>query len=36
MRAAGMPKFEQIEELMRTPPSHAEVIEHAERVVFSG
>ena len=36
MRAAGMPKFEQIEELMRTPPSQAEVIEHAERVVFSG
>ena len=36
MRAAGMPKFGQIEELMRTPPSQAEVIEHAERVVFSG
>jgi predicted phosphodiesterase len=36
MRAAGVPRFEQIEELMRTPPSHAEVIEHAERVVFSG
>jgi putative phosphoesterase len=36
MRAAGMPGFERIEELMRTPPSHAEVIEHAERVVFSG
>ena len=36
MRAAGMPKFEQIEELMRTPPPQAEVIEHAERVVFSG
>jgi predicted phosphodiesterase len=36
MRAAGKPKFEQIEELMRTPPSHAEVIEHAERVVFAG
>jgi predicted phosphodiesterase len=36
LRTAGMPRFEQIEELMRTPPSHAEVIEHAERVVFSG
>jgi putative phosphoesterase len=36
MRAAGIPNFEQIEELMRTPPPHAEVIEHAERVVFSG
>ena len=36
MRAAGMPAFERIEELMRTPPPHAEVIEHAERVVFSG
>jgi predicted phosphodiesterase len=36
MRAAGKPKFEQIEELMRTPPTHAEVIEHAERVVFAG
>jgi predicted phosphodiesterase len=36
LRAGGMPRFEQIEELMRTPPSHAEVIEHAERVVFSG
>ncbi len=36
MRAAGMPKFEQIEELMRTPPPQAEVIEHAERLVFSG
>ena len=36
MRAAGKPKFEQIEELMRTPPSHAEVIEHAERVIFAG
>jgi predicted phosphodiesterase len=36
MRPAGMPKFEQIEELMRTPPPQAEVIEHAERVVFSG
>jgi predicted phosphodiesterase len=36
MRAAGMPSFERIEELMRTPPSHAEVIEHAERVVFAG
>jgi predicted phosphodiesterase len=36
LRAGGMPRFEQIEELMRTPPSHSEVIEHAERVVFSG
>ena len=36
MRATGMPAFERIEELMRTPPSHAEVIEHAERVIFSG
>ncbi len=36
MRAAGMPKFAQIEELMRTPPPQAEVIEHAERLVFSG
>ncbi len=36
MRAAGMPSFGQIEELMRTPPPQAEVIEHAERVVFSG
>jgi predicted phosphodiesterase len=36
MRAAGMPKFAQIEELMRTPPPQAEVIEHTERLVFSG
>jgi predicted phosphodiesterase len=36
MRAGGMPNFEQIEELMRTPPPQAEVIEHAERLVFSG
>jgi putative phosphoesterase len=36
MRAAGMPAFGQIEELLREPPPHAEVIEHAERVVFSG
>lgn len=36
MRAAGVPKFEQIEELMRTPPPQEEVIEHTERVVFSG
>jgi hypothetical protein len=36
LRAGGMPRFEQIEELMRTPPPHAEVIEHAEGVVFSG
>jgi hypothetical protein len=31
-----MPGFGRIEELMRTPPAHAEVIEHAERVVFAG
>ena len=36
MRAAGMPKFAQIEELMRTPPPQADVIEHTERLVFSG
>ena len=36
LRAGGMPSFERIEELMRKPPSHAEVIEHAERVVFAG
>ena len=36
LRAGGMPAFERIEELMRTPPAHAEVIEHAERVVFAG
>jgi putative phosphoesterase len=36
LRAGGMPSFERIEELMRTPPPHAEVIEHAERVVFAG
>ncbi|MGH3072570.1 MAG: metallophosphoesterase family protein [Gaiellaceae bacterium] len=37
MGAAGMPQFdERIAELMWTPPTHAEVIEHAERVVFAG
>ena len=36
MRAAGMPSFERIEETLRMPPSHAEVIGDAERVVFSG
>ena len=36
LRAGAMPGFERIEELMRTPPSHAAVIEHAERVVFAG
>jgi predicted phosphodiesterase len=36
MRVAGMPKFAQIEELMRTPPPQSEVIEHTERLVFSG
>jgi predicted phosphodiesterase len=36
MRAASMPQPERIEEMLRTPPSHADVIEHAERVVFAG
>ena len=36
MRAAGMPRFDQIEELMRNPPPQADVIEHTERLVFSG
>ena len=36
LRGGGMPAFERIEALMRTPPPHAEVIEHAERVVFAG
>jgi predicted phosphodiesterase len=36
LSAGGMPAFERIEELMRTPPLHGEVIEHAERVIFSG
>jgi predicted phosphodiesterase len=36
MWPAGMPKFDQIEELMRTPPPQAEIIEHVEQVVFSG
>jgi len=36
LRAGGMPNFGRIEGLMRTPPPHAEVIEHAERVVFAG
>lgn len=36
LRAAGMPSFERIEATLRTPPSHDEVIEHAERVVFAG
>jgi putative phosphoesterase len=36
LRAGGMPNFERIEELMRTPPPQAEVIEHAERVIFAG
>jgi predicted phosphodiesterase len=36
LQAGGMPGFDKIEELMRTPPPHAEVIEHAERVVFAG
>ena len=36
MRAAGIPRFAQIEELMRAPPPQSEVIEHTERLVFSG
>jgi len=36
LAAGGRPGFELIEELMRTPPPQAEVIEHAERVVFAG
>jgi putative phosphoesterase len=36
MRAGGMPDFEQIEEVLRNPPTPAEVIEHAEGLVFSG
>ena len=36
MRAAGMPSFAQIDELMRTPPSPADVIADAERRVFAG
>jgi predicted phosphodiesterase len=36
MRGSGLPKLERTEELMRTPPAQAEVIEHAERVVFAG
>jgi predicted phosphodiesterase len=36
MRAAGLPDFEGLEEILRNPPTPAEVIEHAERVVFSG
>jgi diadenosine tetraphosphatase ApaH/serine/threonine PP2A family protein phosphatase len=36
MRAAGMPGFEGLEEMLRNPPTPAEVIEHAERLVFSG
>ena len=36
LRMGGMPGFDKIGELMRTPPPQAEVIEHAERVVFAG
>jgi predicted phosphodiesterase len=36
MRAGGMPQLERIEGMMLTPPSHAEVIEHAERAIFAG
>jgi predicted phosphodiesterase len=36
MRAAGMPKFDHIEELMRNPPPQEDVIQHTERLVFSG
>ena len=36
MRAGGIPRFEELEAILREPPSPAEVIEHAERVVFAG
>jgi predicted phosphodiesterase len=36
MRRGGLPRFEEIEEILRTPPPPAEVIEHAERLVFAG
>jgi putative phosphoesterase len=36
LRASGMPKTDEIVELLLKPPAPAEVIEHAERVVFSG
>jgi predicted phosphodiesterase len=36
MRAAAMPDFDRIESMLRTPPSQAEVVEHAERAVFAG
>ena len=36
LRTASMPAFDRIEGLLRTPPPQAEVIEHAERVVFAG
>jgi predicted phosphodiesterase len=36
LRAGGIPEFEVNEELLRNPPPPAEVIEHAERVVFAG
>jgi predicted phosphodiesterase len=36
MRTAGMPDCARIEAMLRTPPAQAEVIEHAERVVFAG
>jgi putative phosphoesterase len=36
MRDGGIPGFEELEEILRTPPPPAEVIEHAERVVFAG
>ena len=36
MRAAAMPGFDRVEAMLRAPPAQAEVIEHAERVVFAG
>src|SRR5215208_4257777 len=36
LRASGMAQFEAIEELMREPPTRAEVIADAEERVFAG
>lgn len=36
LRASGMAQFELIEQLITSPPSRAEAIEHAETVVFAG
>ena len=36
LRAAGMPQFEVVEELMTSPPARGEVIAHAEAQVFAG